>query len=176
MTGRQGHNLIGHRPANKVGYDFDPKTMTKQFELRPGTWAFHAGVRGHIILGLFLIDIRRRRIPLTEIEYADFKRIAQLDDKGKPKAPAVHLRGVPIYYARRLRGWDSGLREFIYLWPAPLQAWRLEIQYDLRDTVRFGKPLQEIERPGWCGKLQRWAGEGDDDDEDQRPTGSDESV
>ena len=68
-------------------------------------------------------------VPLRQVEASEFTALVPFDDKnGEPlEAPAV-LHGLPTlyyYYGQTL-----------YLWSAPLHAWRLKVDYAPREETR----------------------------------------
>ena len=75
-----------------------------------------------------------RLFPLRQVEASEFTALVPFDDKnGEPlERPAV-LHGLPTlyyYYGQTL-----------YLWPPPLHAWRLKLDYAPREETRPGNAL-----------------------------------
>jgi hypothetical protein len=109
--------------------------LTKYFDLVPGKWRINSSVPGFKVAAVALVDLRRRLFPLRQVERSEFTALVPLDEKGEPREPPVMLRGLPslyYYYGQSL-----------YLWPVPLHAWRLKVDYGLREESRTPNALGE---------------------------------
>ena len=100
--------------------------LTKYFDLPPGKWGINASLPGYKLEGCAIEDLRRRLFPLRQVEVSEFAKQVPFDDKnGEPMEPPAMLRGLPTlyyYYGQTL-----------YLWPVPLHAWRLKLDYAPRE-------------------------------------------
>ena len=89
---------------------------------------FAAGLQGR--------GLRHRPFPLRQVEASEFAKQVPFDDKnGEPYEGATVLRGLPTmyyYYGQTL-----------YLWPPPLHAWRLKVDYAPREETRTRNALGE---------------------------------
>ena len=103
--------------------------LTKDFDLDPGEWRINASRPGYKVVGCAIEGLRHRLFPLHRVEASEFAALVQFDDKnGEPMEPPVVLRGMPTmyyYYGQTL-----------YLWPPPLHAWRLKVDYAPREETR----------------------------------------
>ena len=100
--------------------------LTKYFDLPPGKWGINASLPGYKLEGCAIEGLRRRPFPLRRVEASEFTALVPFDDKnGEPMEPPAMLRGLPTlyyYYGQTL-----------YLWPVPLHAWRLKLDYAPRE-------------------------------------------
>ena len=96
--------------------------LTKYFDVVPGKWRINSSVPGFKVVAVALVDLRRRLFPLRQVEAREFTALVPFDDKnGEPlERPAV-LHGLPTRY------FYFGV--ILYLWPPPLHAWRLKVDY-----------------------------------------------
>ena len=100
--------------------------LTKYFELPLGKWRINATMPGYKVVAVAIEDLRRRLFPLRQVEASEFTALVPFDDKnGEPKEPAAVLHGLPTLY------FYFGVS--LYLWPVPLHAWRLKVDYAPRD-------------------------------------------
>src|SRR6516162_2814148 len=111
--------------------------LTKDFDLVRGKWRINASLPGYKVVGCAVEDLRRRLFPLRQVEAREFTALVPFDDKnGEPlERPAV-LHGLPTlyyYYGQTL-----------YLWPPPLHAWRLKVDYAPREEIRTRNDLGEL--------------------------------
>jgi hypothetical protein len=107
---------------------FDPQRLVKTFDFAPGKWRWSAGVKGHRLIGIDVVDIRGRRFALTRMAEEPFRSLVPFSAKGGAD-PDVHLRGVPHIYCVRKAANDAH-DWFVYIWPAPVHAWRFECRYE----------------------------------------------
>jgi hypothetical protein len=71
---------------------------------------------------LHLVDLRRRLFALRRLQASEFTALVPFDDKnGEPIEPPVVLHGLPARY------FYFGV--ILYLWPVPLHAWRVRVDY-----------------------------------------------
>jgi hypothetical protein len=96
--------------------------LTKYFDLAPGKWRINATMPGFKVLAVAIEGLRRRLFPLRQVEASEFTALVPFDDKnGEPVEPPAVLHGLPTLY------YYYG--QTIYLWPVPLHAWRLKLDY-----------------------------------------------
>src|SRR6516164_6422587 len=75
-------------------------------------------------------------VPAPPSQLSEFAKQVPFDEKGEPMEPPVMLRGLPTlyyYYGQTL-----------YLWSAPLHAWRLKVDYAPREETRTRNALGEV--------------------------------
>jgi hypothetical protein len=110
---------------------------TKYFDLVPGKWRINSTVPGFKVVAVAIEGLRHRLFPLRRVEASEFTELSPFDDKnGEPMEPPVVLRGLPMlyyYYGQTL-----------YLWPVPLHAWRLKVNYAPREEIRTRNALGEL--------------------------------
>ena len=102
--------------------------LTKYFDLPPGKWRINSTMPGFKVVAVALVGLRHRPSPLHQVELSEFAKQVPFDEKGEPMEPPVMLRGLPTlyyYYGQTL-----------YLWSAPLHAWRLKVDYAPREETR----------------------------------------
>ena len=103
--------------------------LTKHFDLVPGKWRINSTVPGFKVVAVAIEGLRHRTFALRQVEASEFTALVPFDDKnGEPMEPPVLLRGLPTlyyYYGQTL-----------YLWPVPLHAWRLKVNYVPREEIR----------------------------------------
>ena len=107
--------------------------LTKYFDLLPGKGRLNSSVPGFKVVAVALEDLRHRLFPLRQIELSEFTKQVPFDEKGEPIEPPVMLHGLPTlyyYYGQTL-----------YLWPVPLHAWRLKVDYAPREETRSRNAL-----------------------------------
>ena len=94
---------------------------------------------GFKVVAVALVDLRRRLFPLRQIEASEFIALVPFDDKnGEPMEPPAVLHGLPTlyyYYGQTL-----------YLWPPPLHAWQLRVDYARREETRTRNALGAAHR------------------------------
>jgi hypothetical protein len=96
--------------------------LTKYFDLAAGKWRINATMPGFKVVAVAIEDLRRRLFPLRQVEASEFTALVPFDDKnGEPMEPPVMRRGLPTMY------FYFGVA--LYLWPVPLHAWRLKVDY-----------------------------------------------
>ena len=126
-TGKRTGNYKVPAHVRPLGV-FDPERLVKTFDFQPGKWRWSAGVKGHRLIGIDVVDIRGRRFSLTRMAEEPFRSLVPFAVKGGVD-PDVHLRGVPhIYCVRKATVHDHDW--FVYIWPAPVHAWRFECRYE----------------------------------------------
>jgi hypothetical protein len=99
--------------------------LTKYFDLPPGESRINATVPGFKVVAVAVVGLRHRPFSLRQVELSEFARQVLFDQKGEPIAPPVMRHGMPTmyyYYGQTL-----------YLWPPPLHAWRLKLDYAPRE-------------------------------------------
>ena len=102
--------------------------LTRYFDLPPGKSRINASQPGYKVVGCALEGLRHRLFPLRQVEAREFTALVPFDEKGEPIEPPVMQRGMPsmyYYYGQTL-----------YLWPVPLHAWRLKVDYAPREETR----------------------------------------
>jgi hypothetical protein len=103
--------------------------LTKYFDLVPGKSRINSTVPGFKVVAVALVDLRRRLFPLRQVGASEFTALVPFDDKnGEPTEPPAMLRGLPTLY------YYFGVA--LYLWPPPLHAWRLKVDYAPREETR----------------------------------------
>jgi hypothetical protein len=134
--------MVAIRRRDPWRFEFDPNTLTADFSLDADRWRINVGRVGHDVIGVALVDIRGRTFPLIRLTPEAFgQRVGMFaGDAVNPAAPAKHLRGLPAYYyiAPRNNAVDNSYRAMIYLWPAPLQAWRIRVSYVVKPQAKYG--------------------------------------
>jgi hypothetical protein len=155
------------RPREAVPFgEFDSATLTAEFPLHADRWRINVGRIGHDVAGVSLIDIRRREFPLHQIDEKTFAQVTgTIGRVVNPSVPANHLRAVPVYYyiSKRRDATDNSYRAMIYLWPAPLTAWRIRVKYVVRPQARYGP--RRINAPlGLAERTADYTGEGSEND------------
>jgi hypothetical protein len=85
-------------------------------------------VPGFKVVGVALVDLRRRLFPLRQVELSEFAKQVPFDENGEPRKPPVMLHGMPSMY--------HYYGQSIYLWPVPRHAWRLKVDYAPREVIR----------------------------------------
>jgi hypothetical protein len=100
--------------------------QTRYFDLPRGKWRINATVPGFKVVAVATEGLRHRLFSLRQVEASEFTALVPFDDKnGEPLEPPAVLHGVPTlyyYYGQTL-----------YLWPPPLHAWRLKVDYAPRE-------------------------------------------
>jgi hypothetical protein len=100
--------------------------LTKDFDLVRGKWRINASLPGYKVMGCAIEDLRHRLFPLRQVEASEFTALVPFNDKnGEPIEPPAVLHGLPARY------FCFGVA--LYLWPVPLHAWRLKVNYVPRD-------------------------------------------
>ena len=110
--------------------------LTMYFDLVRGEWRINASRPGYKVVGCAIEGLRHRLFPLRQIELSEFTKQVPFDEKGEPIEPPVMRRGLPLmyyYYGQTL-----------YLWPVPLHAWRLKVDYAPREETRTRNALGEL--------------------------------
>jgi len=110
--------------------------LTRYFDLVRGEWRINASRPGYKVMGCAIEGLRHRLFPLRQIELSEFTKQVPFDEKGEPIEPPVMRRGLPLmyyYYGQTL-----------YLWPVPLHAWRLKVDYAPREETRTRNALGEL--------------------------------
>ena len=103
--------------------------LTKDFYLVRGKWRINASLPGYKVVGCAVEGLRHRLFPLRQVEASEFTALVPFDDKnGEPKEPASVLHGLPTMY------FYFGVA--LYLWPPPLHAWRLKVDFAPRKETR----------------------------------------
>jgi hypothetical protein len=110
--------------------------LTKYFDLPPGKWRINSSVPGFKVVGVAIVDLRRRLFPLRQVELSEFAKQVPFDEKGEPIAPPVLRRGLPTLYYY--------FSQSIYLLPVPLHGWRLKVDYARREESRTRNALGEF--------------------------------
>ena len=111
--------------------------LTKDFDLDPGEWRINASRPGYKVVGCAIEGLRHRLFPLHRVEASEFAALVQFDDKnGEPMEPPVMRRGLPTMYFY--------FGAALYLWPVPLHAWRLKVDYAPREEIRTRNALGEL--------------------------------
>ena len=119
--------------------DISEGALTKYFDLPPGKWRINSSVPGFKVVAVALVDLRHRLFPLRQVEASEFTALVPFDDKnGEPIEPPVVLHGLPARY------FYFGV--ILYLWPPPLHAWRLKVDYAPREETRTCNALGELTR------------------------------
>jgi len=112
--------------------------LTKYFDLLPGKGRLNSSVPGFKVVAVALEDLRHRLFPLRQIELSEFTKQVPFDEKGEPIEPPAVLHGLPTLY------YYFGVA--LYLWPPPLHAWRLKVDYAPREETRTCNALGELTR------------------------------
>jgi hypothetical protein len=103
--------------------------LTKHFDLVPGKWRINSTMPGFKVVAVAIEGLRHRPFPLRQVEASEFTALVPFDDKnGEPIEPPVMLRGLPSMY------YYHG--QTLYLWPVPLHAWRLKVDFARREETR----------------------------------------
>ena len=102
--------------------------LTKDFDLVRGKWRINSSMPGFKVVGVGIVDLRRRLFPLRQVEASEFTALVPFDEKGEPIEPPVMLHGMPTTY--------HYYGHCIYLWPVPRHAWRLKVNYAPRGEIR----------------------------------------
>ena len=101
------------------------KLFTKKLEIGQ----FKVGIQGgggFEVAAVSLKGMRNRPFPLRKIGLTEFlTRCGRKTVDGRPEEPEVILRGMPSLYAL----WG----QLIYLWPAPLHQWTIEVRLRKRE-------------------------------------------
>jgi hypothetical protein len=97
------------------------RALTKYFDVVPGKWRINSSVPGFKVVAVALVGLRNRLFALRQIEASEFIALVPFDEKGEPIEPPVMRRGMPTMY--------HYYGQSIYLWPVPLHAWRLKLDY-----------------------------------------------
>ena len=96
--------------------------LTKDFDLVRGKWRINSSVPGFKVVAVALVGLRHRLFPLRQVEASEFTALVPFNYKnGKPMEPPAVLHGVPARYLH--------FGVILYLWPPPLHAWRLKVDY-----------------------------------------------
>ena len=95
--------------------------LTKDFDLVRGTWRINASRPGYKVAGCAIEGLRHRLFSLRQMEASEFGKQVPFDEKGEPIEPPAVLHGLPARY------FYFGV--ILYLWPPPLHAWRLKVDY-----------------------------------------------
>ena len=108
--------------------------LIKYFDLVAGKWRINSSVPGFKVVAVALVDLRRRLFQLRQVEASEFTALVPFDDKnGEPIEPPAVLHGLPARY------FYFGV--ILYLWPPPLHAWRLKVDYAPREETRSRNAL-----------------------------------
>ena len=108
--------------------------LTKYFDLVRGEWRINASRPGYKVVGCAIEGLRHRLFPLRQIELSEFTKQVPFDDKnGEPTQPPVVLHGLPSWY------YYYG--NTVYIYPPPLHAWRLKVDYAPREETRSRNAL-----------------------------------
>jgi hypothetical protein len=99
--------------------------LTKDFDLVRGKWRINASLPGYKVVGCTIEGLRHRLFPLRQVELSEFAKQVPFDENGEPRESPVVLHGLPARY------FYFGV--ILYLWPPPLHAWRLKVDYAPRD-------------------------------------------
>ena len=99
-------------------------------------WRINASRPGFKVAAVALVDLRRRLFPLRQVELSEFTKQVPFDEKGEPIEPPAVLHGLPARY------FYFGV--ILYLWPPPLHAWRLKVDYAPREETRTRNALGEF--------------------------------
>ena len=110
--------------------------LTKYFVLDPGQSRINSSVPGFKVVAVAIEGLRHRLFPLRQIELSEFTKQVPFDEKGEPIEPPVMLHGLPARY------FYFGV--ILYLWPPPLHAWRLKVDYAPREESRSRNALGEF--------------------------------
>ena len=102
--------------------------LTRDFDLVRGKWRINASLPGYKVVGCAIEGLRHRLFPLRQIELSEFTKQVPFDEKGEPIEPPAVLHGLPARY------FYFGV--ILYLWPPPLHAWRLKVDYVPREETR----------------------------------------
>ena len=102
--------------------------LTKYFDLFPGKWRINSSVPGFKVVAVAIEGLRHRPFPLRQIEASEYTALVPFDEKGEPIEPPVMLHGMPSMY--------HYYGQSIYLWPVPLHAWRLKVDFAPREETR----------------------------------------
>jgi len=105
--------------------------LTRDFDLVRGKWRINASRPGYKVVGCAIEGLRHRLFPLRQVEVSEFAKQVPFDEKGEPIEPPVMLRGMPTMY--------HYYGQSIYLWPVPLHAWRLKVNYVPRDLCSISQ-------------------------------------
>ena len=109
--------------------------LTSYFDLPRGKWRINASQPGYKVVGCAIEGLRHRLFPLRQIELSEFTKQVPFDEKGEPIEPPAVLHGLPARY------FYFGV--ILYLWPPPLHAWRLKLDYAPREETRPRNALGE---------------------------------
>ena len=110
--------------------------LTRYFDLPRGKWRINASLPGYKVVGCAIEGLRHRLFPLRQIELSEFTKQVPFDEKGEPIEPPAVLHGLPARY------FYFGV--ILYLWPPPLHAWRLKVDYAPREETRTRNALGEF--------------------------------
>ena len=100
--------------------------LTRYFDLPPGKWRINCSMPGFKVVAVATEGLRHRLFSLRQVEASEFTALVSLDDKnGEPMEPPVMRRGLPTMYFY--------FGAALYLWPEPLHAWRLKVDYAPRE-------------------------------------------
>ena len=100
--------------------------LTRDFDLVRGKWRINASLPGYKVVGCAIEGLRHRLFPLRRVEASEFTALVPFNDKnGEPMEPPVMRRGMPSMY--------HYYGQTLYLWPVPLHAWRLKLDYAPRE-------------------------------------------
>jgi|SRR6516164_5603181 hypothetical protein len=103
--------------------------LTRDFDLVRGKWRINASRPGYKVVGCAIEGLRHRLFPLRRVEASEFTALVPFNDKnGEPMEPPAVLHGLPARY------FYFGV--ILYLWPPPLHAWRLKVDYAPREETR----------------------------------------
>ena len=83
---------------------------------------------GFKVVAVATEGLRHRLFPLRQVEAREFTALVPFDEKGEPIEPPAVLHGLPARY------FYVGV--ILYLWPPPLHAWRLKVDYVPREETR----------------------------------------
>ena len=113
--------------------------LTRDFDLVRGKWRINATQPGFKVVAVAVEGLRRRLFSLRQIEASEFTALVPFDNKnGEPLEPPAVLHGLPTmyyYYGQTL-----------YLWPPPLHAWRLKVDYAPREGNPYPQRLGRVHR------------------------------
>jgi hypothetical protein len=111
--------------------------LTRYLDLVRGEWRINASRPGYKVVGCAIEGLRHHLFPLRRVEASEFSALVPFNDKnGEPIEPPAVLHGLPARY------FYFGV--ILYLWPPPLHAWRLKVDYAPREEIRTRNALGEL--------------------------------
>ena len=111
--------------------------LTKYFDLVPGKSRINSSVPGFKVVAVAIEGLRHRPFSLRQVELSEFAKQVPFDEKGEPIALPAMLHGMPTWY------YYYG--NTVYIYPPPLHAWRLKVDYAPREETRTRNALGEWE-------------------------------